>query len=228
MPGLARSATAGFTAYVAPHTIAGPILVASYTSPHSDAAFPLAQELAEHTNAAVHVMSVVRPFSMPIYAFDAVPMALDADNSIRAGREGLLRAQRARLVAPGATWPLVIRTGEPAREIVECARELGARVIKVEPPASSASTLRCRRCSRRNHACTVSPNVWSSRWTSANSVRTPRVWRSRSSPPTPMSPLSTWHRRLQKPTRCCRSAPSRIATRRVTGSISCTTIWSAG
>lgn len=131
MPGLARSATAGFAAYVAPHTIAGPILVASDTSPHSDAAFPLAQELAEHTNAAVHVMSAVRPFSMPIYAFDAVPMALDADNSIRAGREGLLRAQRARLVAPGATWPLVIRTGEPAREIVEYARELGARVIVV-------------------------------------------------------------------------------------------------
>ncbi|MEQ1690606.1 MAG: universal stress protein [Gemmatimonas sp.] len=120
-----------FAAYHATPQFIGPIVVASDTSPHSDAAFPIAQSLAERTNSAVHIVSAMMPFAMPMYAFDTVPVPLETDLAVREGREGLLNAQRDRLVQPVAAWPVAVRTGEPAREIVEFASEMKARVIVV-------------------------------------------------------------------------------------------------
>ena len=109
----------------------GPILVASDTSPQSDAAFPLAKALAARTNAAVHVVSALRPFAMPMYAFDSMPIVVETDAAVRSGREALVQAQRDRALSAATAWPITVRTGEPAHEIVECARALDARVIVV-------------------------------------------------------------------------------------------------
>ncbi len=120
-----------FEAYLPPPPLAGPIVVASDTSRHSDAAFPLAHALAEHTNANVCVVSAITAFAMPMYAFDGMPLPLETDGAVREGREGLIVAQRDRLVPPASAWPVTVRTGEPAREIVDFSRSMNARVIVV-------------------------------------------------------------------------------------------------
>lgn len=109
----------------------GPILVASDSGPHSDSAFPLARALAGQTHADVQVVSALRPFAMPMYAFDVMPMSVETDAAVRAGREALVQLQMSKLVSSDTAWPITVRTGEPAREIVDLARALDARVIVV-------------------------------------------------------------------------------------------------
>jgi nucleotide-binding universal stress UspA family protein len=109
----------------------GPVLVASDSSPHSDAAFPIAHALAAQTGARVQVMSALRPFAMPMYAFDSMPVVVETDTAVRAAREAMVRAQMARLTSPDTDWPMVIRTGEPSREIVDCANEIKASMVVV-------------------------------------------------------------------------------------------------
>lgn len=120
-----------FATYQPPPLQTGPIVVASDTSRQSDAAFPVAQALAERTNAAVHVVSAIMPFAMPMYAFEAVSVPLETDAAVRQGREGMIKNQRARLVSPTTMWPITVRTGEPAREIVDFVRSMNARVVVV-------------------------------------------------------------------------------------------------
>ncbi|MBL0173627.1 MAG: universal stress protein [Gemmatimonadaceae bacterium] len=120
-----------FAAYHPAPQLVGPIVIASDTSPQSDAAFPAAQALAERTNSVVHVVSAVMPFAMPMYAFDTMPVPLETDLAVREGREGMLKAQQTRLISPTSNWPVMVRTGEPAREIVEFAQDHKARVIVV-------------------------------------------------------------------------------------------------
>ncbi len=120
-----------FAAYHPVPHLTGPIVVASDTSAQSDAAFLMAQALAECTTSAVHVVSAMMPFAMPMYAFDTMPVPLEVDHAARAGREAMLAAQRSRLVSASPVWPVDVKTGEPAREIVEFAKNLNARVIVV-------------------------------------------------------------------------------------------------
>lgn len=110
---------------------AGPVVVASDSSPCSDAAIPLAQALSLHTHADVAVISALQPFTMPMYAFDVMPVSVETDAAVRAGREGMLRQQVSKLLGAEAQWPIVVHTGEPAREIVDYAQSLNARVIVV-------------------------------------------------------------------------------------------------
>jgi nucleotide-binding universal stress UspA family protein len=118
------------TYHPSPRT-SGPILVASDTSPQSDAAFPLALTLAQRANTTVQVVTAMRPFAMPMYAFDSMPVMVETDAATRAAREALVLAQRDRLVSAAATWPVTVRTGDPAREIVEFAQSIDARVLIV-------------------------------------------------------------------------------------------------
>ncbi len=120
-----------FAAYHPSPRASGPILVASDTSSQSDAAFPLALTLAQRVNTTVHVVSAMRPFAMPMYPFDAMPVVVETDSATRSAREALVLAQRDRLVSTAATWPVAVRTGDPAREIVEFAQSIGARVLIV-------------------------------------------------------------------------------------------------
>lgn len=120
-----------FAAYHPSPRISGPILVASDTSSQSDAAFPLALTLAQRANTTVQVVSAMRPFAMPMYAFDTMPIVVETDSATRAAREALVLAQRDRLVSAAATWPVTVRTGDPAREIVEFAQSIDARVLIV-------------------------------------------------------------------------------------------------
>ena len=107
----------------------GPILVASDTSPDSDATFPLAQVLASHTDADVRVMSVLGPFATSMYAFDGMPMPSEGDDALRLDREDAVRSQMSRLLTSDDAWPVVVRGGESTREIVDYAATLDARVI---------------------------------------------------------------------------------------------------
>lgn len=107
----------------------GPLLVASDGSPESDAAVQLAHALAGQLGGAVRLASVVRPFAMPMYGFDAVPVPLETDAATRAGREAALRAQAARVGPAAEAWPVEVRTGEPARELVAMASACGARLL---------------------------------------------------------------------------------------------------
>jgi nucleotide-binding universal stress UspA family protein len=131
MPTASVTAASAFSAYHPSLINAGPILVASDASPHADAAFPLAEALAAHTGDGVRIVSAIQPFSMPMYAFDVMPVSIETDAGVRAGREGMLRAQLGKLVDRESTWPIDVRTGEPAREIVDYARDVNARVVIV-------------------------------------------------------------------------------------------------
>jgi nucleotide-binding universal stress UspA family protein len=112
----------------------GPLLVASDASPASDATFPLARVLALHTGAAVHVVSAIQPNAIPTYAFDAMPMLPVLSPELVELRNTQVKAQLARLVpdiAERALWPVIVRSGEPMREIVQRARDLEARLVIV-------------------------------------------------------------------------------------------------
>jgi nucleotide-binding universal stress UspA family protein len=112
----------------------GPLLVASDASAASDATFPLARVLALRTGAPVQVVSAIQPNAMPTYAFDAMPMPAVPSPELIDQRTTQVHAQLARLVpdiAERALWPVVVRSGEPIREIVQRAHDLEARLIVV-------------------------------------------------------------------------------------------------
>lgn len=111
---------------VLPH---GPIVVSSDASTDSDAAFPLAQTLSSRIGATVQVVSAVRPFTLPTYGFEAVPIVADADTAIQEGRMNAINEQLARMVPAARNWPKVVRVGEPATEVADFAGALNARVI---------------------------------------------------------------------------------------------------
>ncbi len=110
---------------------AGPILVATDTSPASDAAFPMARLLATSMHAPVQVVSALRPNTMPMYAFDAVPYPMVAEPYLLEGRQSMIERQMARTVPSATPWPVRVKVGEPLHEIVEDARATDARVIVV-------------------------------------------------------------------------------------------------
>lgn len=110
---------------------AGPILIASDTTSHSDAAFPIAQVMAARTNAAVRVVSVLRPFALPMFGIDAVAVPLEPEQAVRERRADALRRQVESLTASETPWPIDVVPGEPAHELVEFARQTRARMIIV-------------------------------------------------------------------------------------------------
>jgi nucleotide-binding universal stress UspA family protein len=110
---------------------AGPILVATDTSPASDAAFPMARLLAASLHAPVEVVSALRPNTMPMYAFDTVPYPMLAEPYLVEGRQSMIERQMARTVPSATPWPVRVRVGEPLHEIVDDARGIEARVIVV-------------------------------------------------------------------------------------------------
>jgi nucleotide-binding universal stress UspA family protein len=95
----------------------GPVLVASDASADADAAFPLAQVIAAHSKATVQVITVMQPFTMPLYGIEA--------------RASAIRDQMTRLLPMDASWPVSVLNGEPVREIIEQARRTNARVLVV-------------------------------------------------------------------------------------------------
>ena len=110
---------------------AGPILVATDTSPASDTAFPMARLLAAALHAPVDVVSALWPTTMPMYAFDAVPYPMLAEPYVVEGRQSMIERQMARTVPSATPWPVRVRVGEPLHEIIEEARGIDARVIVV-------------------------------------------------------------------------------------------------
>lgn len=109
----------------------GPILVATDTSPSSDAAFPIALLLASSLSAPVQVVSALQSNAMPMYGFDSVPYAMVAEPSLIEGRQSMIDKQMARTVGSATSWPVRVRVGEPLHEVVEDARSVDARVIVI-------------------------------------------------------------------------------------------------
>lgn len=126
-----RSATDILNSFEPTVTPAGPILVATDTSPASDAAFPMARLLAASINVPVEVVSALRPNTMPMYAFDTVPYPMLAEPYLVEGRQSMIDRQMARTVPSATPWPVRVRVGEPLHEIVDDARGIEARVIVV-------------------------------------------------------------------------------------------------
>jgi nucleotide-binding universal stress UspA family protein len=56
---------------------------------------------------------------------------LNTDDVSRQDREAMVNAQYARLTTPPSPWPITVRIGEPAHEIVDFARSLQASLIVV-------------------------------------------------------------------------------------------------
>ena len=110
---------------------AGPILVATDTSPASDAAFPMARVLAAALNVPVEVVTAMQPTTMPMYAFDTVPYPMLAEPYLVEGRQSMIDRQMARTVPSATPWPVRVRVGEPLHEIVDHARGIDARVLVV-------------------------------------------------------------------------------------------------
>lgn len=121
--------TLAFSTYE-PETLPnGPIVIASDASSESDAAFPLAQVLAAHTHADVKVVSVLRPFFMPMYMLDPTPIPMDIDREVRAARRADIIDQVTRLVSAKTKWPIVIDEGDAVSDIVDFAHNESARVV---------------------------------------------------------------------------------------------------
>lgn len=121
----AADATEPYTPVALP---SGPILVASDASTDSDSALPLAEILSVHVGTPVGVTSVL-PFATSTYAFDVMPVPLVNYQTMVIDREADVRAQIARLAPTGSAWPVTVREGQPAREIIDHAVALDARLI---------------------------------------------------------------------------------------------------
>lgn len=107
----------------------GPLMVASDATPASDSAIPFAQVLAQHTHAPVSVVSAMRPATLPAFAFDAVPYPVAPTPEMLDAREAMVQAQLARLLPSVPAWPVLVRAGDPIREILAAADATDARVI---------------------------------------------------------------------------------------------------
>jgi len=68
-----------------------------------NAAFPLAPVLAADTRADVKVLSVLRPFFMPMYMLDPTPIPLNIDQEVRAVRKSEIMDQITRVGSAGTT-----------------------------------------------------------------------------------------------------------------------------
>lgn len=108
----------------------GPIVVATDLTPSSDAAVAVAASLAARAKAELLTVSIIEPVKVPIYGVDGMVLALDPLAESDSTRSDAVREQLTR-VTGGATWPIVVRTGERTREISAAARELRARLIIV-------------------------------------------------------------------------------------------------
>ncbi len=109
----------------------GPILVATDTSPDSDAAFPIAFNLASRAHADVTVLSVLQPVNTPIYGVDGVAIAMEPARDSQNARESATRAQLIRMVSSTAAWPVTVKTGDPAREIAAASGEMHSQLVVV-------------------------------------------------------------------------------------------------
>lgn len=107
----------------------GPVLVATNGTTDSDSAFPIAQLLATQGKAAVKMISVIRPYASTMYAFDLMPAVIENEEALRSEREKAVAEQRTRMLHDESHWPLVITTGDTAREVVAFASSESARVI---------------------------------------------------------------------------------------------------
>ncbi|MDZ7630209.1 MAG: universal stress protein [Gemmatimonadaceae bacterium] len=109
----------------------GPFIVATDTGPESDAAFPLAAALAARTRAEIMALTVVEPTNIPIYGVDGMVVSMESAEDTQLARESATHAQLTRMVSSTAKWPVVVKTGEPAREIAAAADALHARMVVV-------------------------------------------------------------------------------------------------
>ncbi len=109
----------------------GPLLLASDSSPASDAAFPMARALAAHTGAPVQVVSALRPNVMPTYVIDASLAVREPPVTAVDSEKKVVEHQVARPGPADAPWDVTVRTGDPVEEIVKQAEETDARVIVV-------------------------------------------------------------------------------------------------
>ncbi len=107
----------------------GPIIVATDTTPESDAAFPLAAALADRAKAEIIAVTVVEPMNVPIYGVDGMVVSMDSFDDSEASREQATRAQLIRMVSSTAQWPVVVRMGEAGREVAAVADTMHARLI---------------------------------------------------------------------------------------------------
>ena len=109
----------------------GPIIVATDTTPESDAAFPIAYALAARAKSEILALSIVEPMHVPIYGVDGMVVSLEPMEDTEAARESATRAQLIRMVSSIVTWPVIVRSGDAPREIANTADSMHARLIVV-------------------------------------------------------------------------------------------------
>lgn len=109
----------------------GPIIVATDTTPASDAAFPLAHALSSRAKSEILALSIVEPMNTPIYGVDGMVVSLEPMAVSEAAREASTRAQQLRMVSSDAPWPVVVRSGDAPREIASTADSMRARLVVV-------------------------------------------------------------------------------------------------
>ncbi|MBC7842821.1 MAG: universal stress protein [Gemmatimonadaceae bacterium] len=109
----------------------GPIIVATDTTPASDAAFPLAHALSSRSKAEILALSIIEPMNVPIYGVDGMVVSLEPMAVSESARESSTRAQLLRLVGSDAPWPVIVRSGDAPREIASAADAMRARLVVV-------------------------------------------------------------------------------------------------
>ncbi len=109
----------------------GPIIVATDALPESDAAFPIAAALADRSESEIVAVSVIEPMNVPAYSVDGMVVSLDSFGDTEASRDEATRAQMSRMVPSTAPWPVIVRTGDTAREVCAVADAMHARLIVI-------------------------------------------------------------------------------------------------
>jgi nucleotide-binding universal stress UspA family protein len=109
----------------------GPILVATDTQAESDAALLFAQSLATRGAVETIVISVIEPMTTPTYGVDGMVISMEPMMDTEAERTSAAHAQLLRMVPAHVAWPVVVKMGDPAREVATTAHDLHARLVVV-------------------------------------------------------------------------------------------------
>ena len=109
----------------------GPIVVATDTQLESDSALVFAQSLGARHAVETIVLSVIEPMTIPTYGVDGMVVSLEPMMETEAERTSAARAQLLRMVPAHAAWPVIVKIGDPAREIAASAHALHARLVVV-------------------------------------------------------------------------------------------------
>ena len=110
----------------------GPILLALHGRESSRAAISTTQLLSDRLGLDVRIVTVTGPVMKYAAPLDIMPDPRTRHHEFDLAHEKVIRGALRRALGHDDTWPIAVRHGQPAREIVRAAEEIDATMVIVD------------------------------------------------------------------------------------------------